>query len=83
MLEEFLKSISIVFYEALCCRIFLDIFLKQRFLAKWKGGLFVFLLAGMIWGIGCLTNSQDLYVYRILGIVFGIFLLSQIFFWVF
>ncbi len=80
MLEEFLKSISIVFYEALCCRIFLDIFLKQRFLAKWKGGLFVFLLAGMIWGIGCLTNSQDLYVYRILGIVFGIFLLSQIFF---
>lgn len=23
MLEEFLKSISIVFYEALCCRIFL------------------------------------------------------------
>ena len=80
MLEEFLKSISIVFYEALCCRIFLDIFLKQRFLAKWKGGLFVFLLAGIIWGIGCLTNSQDLYVYRILGIVFGIFLLTQIFF---
>lgn len=80
MLEEFLKSISIVFYEALCCRIFLDIFLKQRFLAKWKRGLFVFLLAGMIWGIGCFTNSQDLYVYRILGIVFSIFLLTQIFF---
>ena len=80
MLEEFLKSISIVFYEALCCRIFLDIFLKQRFLTKWNRGLFVFLLAGMIWGIGCFTNSQDLYIYRILGIVFSIFVLTEIFF---
>lgn len=80
MLEEFLKSISIVFYEALCCKIFLDIFLKQRFLTKWKRSLFVFLLVGMIWGIGYFTNSQDLYVYRILGIVFSIFLLTEIFF---
>lgn len=80
MLEEFLKSISIVFYEALCCRIFLDIFLKRRFLTKWTSSLFVFLLAVIIWGVGYFTNTQELYVYRVLGIVFSIFLLAMIFF---
>lgn len=45
MLEEFLKSISIVFYEALCCRIFLDIFLKQRFSFKFERFISVVLLA--------------------------------------
>ena len=80
MLEEFLKSISILFYEALCCRIFLDIFLKQRFLTKWTSSLFVFLLAAIIWGVGYFTNTQEMYVYRVLGIVFSIFILAMIFF---
>lgn len=80
MLEEFLKSISIVFYEALCCRIFLDIFLKKRFLTKWTSRLFVFLLAGIIWGVGYFTNSQDMYIYRSLVIVLSIFILTMIFF---
>lgn len=80
MLEEFLKSISIVFYEAICCRIFLDIFLKRRFVSKWVGWLFVFLLSGIIWGLGYFTNSQDMYIYRILGIVAGIFVLALAFF---
>lgn len=80
MLEEFLKSISIVFYEALCCRIFLDIFLRQRFMNKWINSLFVILLAGFIWGWGCVTQFQDMYVYRTLGIVVGIFLLGTVFY---
>ncbi len=80
MLEEFLKSISIVFYEALCCRIFLDIFLRQRFMNKWNNSLFVILLAGFIWGWGCVTQFQDMYVYRTLGIVVGIFLLGTVFY---
>ena len=80
MLEEFLKSISIVFYEALCCRIFLDSFLRQRFMNKWCNSLFVFLLAGFIWGWGCVTQFQDMYVYRTLGIVVGIFLLGTVFY---
>lgn len=80
MLEEFLKSISIVFYEALCCRIFLDIFLRQRFMNKWNNSLFVILLAGFIWGLGCVTQFQDMYVYRTLGIVVGIFLLGTVFY---
>ena len=29
MVEEFFKSISIVFYEALCCGIFLNMFLES------------------------------------------------------
>ena len=78
MLEEFLKSISIVFYEALCCRIFLDSFLRQRFMNKWSNSLFVILLAGLIWGLGCVTQFQD--VYRTLGIVVGIFLLGTVFY---
>lgn len=80
MLEEFLKSISIVFYEALCCRIFLDSFLRQRFMNKWNNSLFVILLAGFIWGLGCVTQFQDMYVYRTLGIVVGIFLLGTVFY---
>lgn len=80
MLEEFLKSISIVFCEALCCRIFLDIFLKRRFVSRWISGLFVFLLAGIIWGVGYFTNSQDMYIYRSLGIVLSIFILTMLFF---
>lgn len=80
MLEEFLKSIGIVFYEAFCCRIFLDIFLRQRFMNKWIKSLFVILLAGFIWGWGCVTQFQDLYVYRTLGIVAGIFLLGTVFY---
>ena len=75
MLEEFLKSISIVFYEALCCRIFLD-----RFMNTWSNSLFVILLAGFIWGLGCVTQFQDMYVYRTLGIVVGIFLLGTVFY---
>ena len=80
MLEEFLKSISIVFYEALCYRIFLDIFLRQRFMNTWSNSLFVILLAGFIWGLGCVTQFQDMYVYRTLGIVVGIFLLGTVFY---
>lgn len=42
MVEEFFKSISIVFYEALCCGIFLNMFLEQRYPARWLKSLSVF-----------------------------------------
>ena len=47
MVEEFFKSISIVFYEALCCGIFLNMFLEQRYPARWLKLLSVFLLTGV------------------------------------
>lgn len=80
MLEELMKSISIVLCEALCCRIFLDIFLKRRYVSGWISSSFVFLLAGIIWGVGYFTNSQDMYIYRSLGIVLSIFILTMFFF---
>lgn len=30
MLKELIKGICIVFYEALCCKLFLDVFMKQK-----------------------------------------------------
>ena len=47
---------------------------------KWSNSLFVILLAGFIWGLGCVTQFQDMYVYRTLGIVVGIFLLGTVFY---
>ena len=35
MIDELLKGICIVFYEALCCKLFLDIFMKQKS-EKWE-----------------------------------------------
>lgn len=80
MLEEFLKSISIVFYEALCCRIFLDIFLRQRYSFKFVRSLSVCLLSGvfLVWALG--TQAQGQYIFRSLGIVFSIFLFSIVFY---
>ena len=52
MVEEFFKSISIVFYEALCCGIFLNMFLEQRYPARWLKSLSDFL---------CFSQYRDYY----------------------
>lgn len=80
MLEEFLKSISIVFYEALCCRIFLDIFLKQRFSFKLERFISVVLLAGIFLFLALITQTNSEYIIRSMGIIVCIFLFSMFFF---
>lgn len=80
MLEEFLKSISIVFYEALCCRIFLDIFLKRRFSFKLERFVSVVLLAGVFLLLALLTQLNNEYIIRGMGIIVSIFLFSLLFF---
>lgn len=80
MLEEFLKSISIVFYEALCCRIFLDIFLKKRFSFKFERVLSVVLLAGIILFFALFTQSNGQYIIRSIGIIISFFGFSIVFF---
>ena len=80
MLEEFLKSISIVFYEALCCRIFLDIFLKQRFSFKFERFISVVLLAGIFLFLALITQTNSEYIIRSMGIIVCIFLFSMFFF---
>lgn len=79
MLEEFLKSISIVFYEALCCRIFLDIFLKHRFLFKLERFVSVVLLAGVFLLLALITQLNNEYIIRSMGIIVSIFLFSLLF----
>lgn len=76
MLEEFFKSISIIFYEAICCKIFLDIFLQQKFSSKWLRGLEIGGLTGvfLIWALS--TQAGGNYVYRSLGIIISIVLFS-------
>ena len=79
MLEEFLKSISIVFYEALCCRIFLDIFLKRRFSFKLERFVSVVLLAGVFLLLALITQLNNEYIIRSMGIIVSIFLFSLLF----
>lgn len=49
MVHEFLEGISIVIYEALCCRIFMKTFLRDRFLFRGVGILFTASLAAVFW----------------------------------
>lgn len=76
VLEEFLKSISIVFYEALCCRIFLDIFLKQRFLFKLERFVSVVLLTSIFLFLALITQPNNEYIIRCMGGIISIFLFS-------
>lgn len=80
MLEEFLKSISIVFYEALCCRIFLDIFLKRRFSFKLERLISAVLLTGVFLFLALITQPNNEYIIRSMGIIVSIFLFSMFFF---
>lgn len=76
MLEEFLKSIGIVFYEALCCRIFLDIFLKQRFSFKLERCVSVVLLTSIFLLLALITQPNNEYIIRCMGGIISIFLFS-------
>ena len=69
MVEEFFKSISIVFYEALCCGIFLNMFLEQRYPARWLKSLSVFLLTGVFLFWALITQTGGHYVFRSIGII--------------
>lgn len=80
MLEEFLKSVSIVFYEALCCRIFLDIFFKRRFSFKLERFLSVVTLTGVMLFLALFTQLHSRYVIRSIGIIASIFLFSMFFY---
>lgn len=80
MIEEFLKSISIVFYEALCCRIFLNIFLKRRFSFKLERLISAVLLTGVFLFLALITQPNNEYIIRSMGIIGSIFLFSMFFF---
>ncbi len=74
-----MKSISIVFYEAICFRILLDIFLKSRFSFKLEKPLSIVGLTGMMLFLALFTQLNSRYVIRSIGIIASFFLFSVIF----
>ena len=80
MLYDLMKSIFIVIYEAVCCRIFMKVFLRGRILFRSSGVLYVVLLSGVFLGWALGTYEQGGYIYRCFGIVLSIFIFSLLFF---
>lgn len=78
MIGELFKGISIVLYEAVCCNIFLGIFLKQRYSSKPIKIISVVLLSVLFLAVAALTGSQEQYIFRCLGGISIIFLFSMI-----
>lgn len=78
---ELLKSSSIILFEAFCCKNFLDIFLERKFSHKFTTGIFVVILMGIIFVLGSVTDFQgSLFVFRYFAVVFGIYLVSVLFY---
>lgn len=63
----------------LCCRIFLDIFLKRRFSFKLERFVSVVLLAGVFLLLALITQLNNEYIIRSMGIIVSIFLFSLLF----
>ena len=80
MLYKYLESISIILYEALCCRIFTGAFLRERFSFRGAKLLSVVLLAGLFSGWALGTYAQSEYIYRSLGVVASVFLFCLLFY---
>lgn len=78
MIQEFMKGISIVIYEAFCCHIFLSAVLIDRFSSKVKKAVSVFLLAlvFMCWAFS--TQMLDYYFLRSIAIILSIFVYAVV-----
>ena len=79
MLEEVLKGVSIVLYEALCCKIFFDIFLKRKYASLQADIISVALLTGLFLLCAVSTQFGGYYIYRMMAVVASILLFSFIF----
>ena len=80
MLEEVIKGASIVLYEALCCKIFFDVFLKRKYASLQADVISVALLTGLFLLCAVSTQFGDYYVYRMMAAVASILLFSFIFY---
>lgn len=80
MLEEVLKGVSIVLYEALCCKIFFDIFLKRKYASLQADIISVALLTGLFLLCAVSTQFGGYYIYRMMAAVASILLFSFIFY---
>ena len=64
MLQEFIKSISIVLYEALCSHIFLGAILQDKITSRIKKTIAVLALAAVFMGCALSTQILDQYFLR-------------------
>ena len=73
MIQEYIKGICIVFYEALCCKLFLDVFMKHRFKQKFIGVISLVSLTAVF--MFCVVNTyfQQQYILSTIavGSIFG------------
>lgn len=81
MIQELVKSISIIFYEALCCKMFWGVFLKPKRDSKGSSFLsLIILTAGFLFvALGSHYMQQE-YIMRCLTIVLFVFVTSMFFY---
>lgn len=78
MLKELIKGICIVFYEALCCKLFLDVFMKQK---KEQLERFSFImLAILLMVFATVTHYSQEYILRSEVVIGTIVLFSFVFY---
>lgn len=80
MVHELVKSISIIVYEALCCKMFSGIFLKQRSNKFWYSLLSMTILTVCFVGIALSSYMQGEYIFRSIATMLIIFIVSSIFY---
>lgn len=81
MIQELVKSISIIFYEALCCKMFWGVFLKPKRDSKGNGLLsMIILTVGFLFiALGSHYMQQE-YIMRCLTTVLFVFVTSLFFY---
>ena len=80
MLHELVKSISIIFYEALCCKMFAGVFLKQRTNKAWYNVLSLLVLTICFVGIAMSSYMQGDYIMRAMSTIMTVFVFLMIFY---
>lgn len=78
MLQEFIKSISIVIYEALCCHIFLGAILQDKVSSMKKKAISILGLAIVFMGWALSTQVLDQYFLRSIAIILSIFVYAVV-----
>lgn len=78
MLKELIKGICIVFYEALCCKLFLDVFMNQK-KGQWERFSFI-ILAIWIMIVATITHYSQEYILKSEAVIGAIVLFSFVFY---
>lgn len=80
MIQEYIKGICIVFYEALCCKLFLDVFMNHRYREKFINVISLVPLTVIF--MFCVVNTyfQQQYILRSIIVIGSIVVFSLMFY---